>query len=228
MRLDTEIQGHVISGCLTVHCMVLEGSHSSICIYSGEGEEKQTEKKENKEGRINQSSYGIRSLVGYIRVIDTVSSCPFPFEHIPQQYEKRYLNRSPCDACSVKGAFGPRHLGCQVLRQALWKMEQRPLLHVFGHIHGGYGKEVVYWDPYQRAYEAIMGGESRWWKLCVLFYSWILRLFSLRLFFDRTAASRATALVNAATIGGVRDEKRREAICVDFQGRNNRFLSGCT
>jgi nucleoside phosphorylase len=37
---DTEIQGHVTSGRLTVHCMVLEGSHLSICIYSGEEEEK--------------------------------------------------------------------------------------------------------------------------------------------------------------------------------------------
>ncbi|KAL4738469.1 Metallo-dependent phosphatase-like protein [Aspergillus similis] len=103
------------------------------------------------------------------------------------------------------------HLGCRVLRQTLWEMEPRPLLHVFGHIHGGYGKEVVYWDPCQRAYEAIMDGESRWWSLCVLLYSWIRTLL-----FERTAADQATVMVNAAAIGGLRDEKRREAICVDI------------
>jgi hypothetical protein len=30
---DTEIQGHVTSGRLTVHCMVLEGSHLSIWVH---------------------------------------------------------------------------------------------------------------------------------------------------------------------------------------------------
>jgi hypothetical protein len=28
----------------------------------------------------SQSSYGIRFLVGYVRVVDTVSFCPSPFE----------------------------------------------------------------------------------------------------------------------------------------------------
>lgn len=32
----------------------------------------------------------------------------------------------------------------------------RPKLHVFGHIHSGHGREAVFWDEGQRAYERLM------------------------------------------------------------------------
>lgn len=31
----------------------------------------------------------------------------------------------------------------------------RPPLHVFGHVHWGAGRQVVFWDATQRAYEAL-------------------------------------------------------------------------
>ncbi|KAL4993237.1 hypothetical protein BDV10DRAFT_179499 [Aspergillus recurvatus] len=90
-------------------------------------------------------------------------------------------------------------------------MERQPLLHVFGHIHVGYGKEVVCWDSFQRAYEAVMDRKSRWLNFGVISYCWILSMF-----IGRTVPGRATVMVNASAIGGVRDNKRREAICVDI------------
>ncbi|KAL6228962.1 hypothetical protein BDW75DRAFT_250310 [Aspergillus navahoensis] len=108
-------------------------------------------------------------------------------------------------------------LGCQALRKALWDIERRPILHVFGHIHGGYGKEIVYWNSFQRAYEAVMEGNSRWLNLCVLIYNSILSMFT-----GCTATDRATVMVNAAAVGGIRDDKRREAICVDIYAGSNR------
>jgi hypothetical protein len=76
----------VISGGLTGHRLVLEGSHPLYVYIAGEQKSKNKEIKESIVDKIDcQSSYGIRSLLGYVGVVDTVSSCPFPFEHIPQQ-----------------------------------------------------------------------------------------------------------------------------------------------
>ncbi|OJJ05574.1 hypothetical protein ASPVEDRAFT_45081 [Aspergillus versicolor CBS 583.65] len=104
------------------------------------------------------------------------------------------------------------HFGCLLLRRTLWGMKQRPLLHVFGHIHGGYGKEVVLWDSFQRAYETVMDGESRGVGLMSLVYSWMMGWLTGW----GTKNEQATVMVNAAAVGGVRDEKRRDAVCVDI------------
>jgi hypothetical protein len=42
-------------------------------------------------------------------------------------------------------------LGCEFLLSEVWRV--KPRLHVFGHVHAGRGKEVVYWDDAQRAFE---------------------------------------------------------------------------
>ena len=46
-------------------------------------------------------------------------------------------------------------LGCSYLLRELWRI--KPKLHVFGHVHGGAGREVVRWDNVQRVYERAMG-----------------------------------------------------------------------
>jgi Icc-related predicted phosphoesterase len=105
-------------------------------------------------------------------------------------------------------------MGCEGLRNFLWRTGRKPLLHVFGHVHGGYGKEVVYWNGFQRAYEGLLDGRSafeRWfWLAMLLWYGFIGVLTGW------SDAGRKTIMVNAAAVGGVRDEKRREAICVDI------------
>lgn len=47
-------------------------------------------------------------------------------------------------------------------------MKQKPLLHVFRHIHGGHGKETAIWDSFQQACERVMDNESRWINLAKL------------------------------------------------------------
>jgi predicted phosphodiesterase len=100
--------------------------------------------------------------------------------------------------------------GCEFLREWLWSMRRRPLLHVFGHIHGAYGKETLYWDDVQRAYESIMDNEAKWMHLIILLWHALLLLIRPRDPYGRTV------MVNAAVVGGLRDEKRRDAICVDI------------
>lgn len=47
----------------------------------------------------------------------------------------------------------PVALGCKFLGQTVWKV--RPILHVFGHVHAGYGRESAFWDETQQVYERI-------------------------------------------------------------------------
>lgn len=103
--------------------------------------------------------------------------------------------------------------GCIGLLKALWKT--KPTLHVFGHIHGARGMEVVDWSDDQAAYESIVSGESGWWKLPVLVHGWIVK----RLYNGhekRKSRNTLTMLVNAASVTGARDEKVNEAIVVDI------------
>lgn len=47
----------------------------------------------------------------------------------------------------------PHGMGCQYLLREVW--EVRPKVHVFGHIHAGHGRESVFWDEGQKAYERV-------------------------------------------------------------------------
>lgn len=53
--------------------------------------------------------------------------------------------------CPPLGHLDLMKLGCVHLLHQLWRI--RPLLHVFGHIHEGYGQEWVVFDKLQKAYE---------------------------------------------------------------------------
>jgi len=93
--------------------------------------------------------------------------------------------------------------GCAALLQSLWQV--RPTLHVFGHIHSARGVECLTWNDAQAAYERICAGVSR--------YGDLLRLV---LGACRWSSSRSTTiLVNAASVGGLMDQKSFPAVVVD-------------
>lgn len=46
----------------------------------------------------------------------------------------------------------PSGLGCDFLLKEVWRVQ--PHLHIFGHVHAGRGREIVYWDHAQRAFES--------------------------------------------------------------------------
>jgi hypothetical protein len=50
-------------------------------------------------------------------------------------------------------------LGCAGLLDEIWRV--KPRLHVFGHAHWGHGKEAVYYDECQRAYESLMSRPAK-------------------------------------------------------------------
>ncbi|MCJ1412705.1 hypothetical protein MMC19_006803 [Ptychographa xylographoides] len=53
----------------------------------------------------------------------------------------------------------PAGLGCGYLLEELWRV--RPKVHVFGHVHAARGRENVFWDEGQRAYERLRANEGR-------------------------------------------------------------------
>lgn len=112
--------------------------------------------------------------------------------------------------------------GCPYLGMEIARV--RPQLVVFGHIHVGYGREDVRFDQARKLYEQIINFDSHEdeWNLvgwiilmqlamisvcnrlasCLLGRKWIL------------GGQRVTTLVNAAVVGGPKNELKNQAIVV--------------
>ena len=52
----------------------------------------------------------------------------------------------------------PLGLGCKFMLKEIWKV--RPKVHVFGHVHAGYGRQYVFWDTCQETFERLCSRES--------------------------------------------------------------------
>ena len=50
-------------------------------------------------------------------------------------------------------------LGCPGLLEEVWRV--RPRLHVFGHVHWGHGRESIYFDKCQKAFETLLARPYR-------------------------------------------------------------------
>ncbi|PQE22868.1 calcineurin-like phosphoesterase protein [Rutstroemia sp. NJR-2017a BBW] len=75
--------------------------------------------------------------------------------HLPPPWE----DRIPQETDILITHTPPRYhldinLGCAGLLNAIWRV--KPRLHVFGHVHSGHGREAVFWDAGQEAYERLM------------------------------------------------------------------------
>ncbi|KAK3900138.1 Metallo-dependent phosphatase-like protein [Staphylotrichum tortipilum] len=78
--------------------------------------------------------------------------------------EQAWKGRVPEETDVLITHTPPRHhldlsLGCPSLLDEVWRV--KPRLHVFGHVHHGHGREAVYYDECQRAYEALMSMPAR-------------------------------------------------------------------
>lgn len=99
--------------------------------------------------------------------------------------------------------------GCKFLLEALWKLEKKPRLHVFGHVHGGYGTEESRFDAVQRAYDDVIVSNGGFGRLLFLLYAFLSSIV-------RVEQRSSTLFVNAAMVGGLRDEKRRAPIIINM------------
>ncbi|OKL56300.1 hypothetical protein UA08_08552 [Talaromyces atroroseus] len=95
------------------------------------------------------------------------------------------------------------NLGCVHLLQEIWRV--RPHLHIFGHVHDGAGTEWLQFDLLQKLYEqTIISGGG------IFNVIQMAREF-LRSFFNSSTEAKCL-LVNAAMVGGLRDDQRRQPV----------------
>ncbi|EFW20669.1 hypothetical protein D8B26_002996 [Coccidioides posadasii str. Silveira] len=102
--------------------------------------------------------------------------------------------------------------GCESLLRELWRLRCRPGLHVFGHVHEGYGVEVGVFDGLQKVYEGVvMGRGNRVWGLIKMLGEFVKVW--VRMGWRRENVRR-TSFVNASIVGGLLDEESREPVIV--------------
>ncbi|KAI9745074.1 MAG: hypothetical protein M1818_001352 [Claussenomyces sp. TS43310] len=93
-------------------------------------------------------------------------------------------------------------LGCSCLLHELWTKRSRPPLHVFGHIHAGYGRKSILWDPFEMAHERAVSQNGTWLDVLRMILSLISRFRNIAL-----KETRGTVFVNAAVVGDFGDEE---------------------
>ncbi|KAG6003768.1 hypothetical protein E4U43_000872 [Claviceps pusilla] len=136
-----------------------------------------------------------------------------------QHWEKIWssLDKKP----QIIVTHGPPHLhldrrdfhraGCPYLADEMHRIRPRPRLWVFGHIHASYGREDVTLDDVQRLYEEVSRGWAGW--------GGILRMANMvlwaRVRARREDTKKVVTFVNAAVVGGPRNELQNEPITVD-------------
>ncbi|KAI1185628.1 Metallo-dependent phosphatase [Nemania serpens] len=96
-------------------------------------------------------------------------------------------------------------LGCNDLLRELWRVH--PILHVFGHVHEGYGHEQIQFDRLQDAYEGCIIDGGGFWNLLSAVYAFAHSLFG-------SPSAAVSQLVNASIVGGLRDDVRRVPVKV--------------
>lgn len=134
------------------------------------------------------------------------------------QYEKgidAFTGQVPDDVDILITHSAPRfHLdvagwGDENLLRQLWRV--RPRLHVFGHIHGGYGQEYLVYDRFEALFEEVCRGHAGIFALLhmlvLLIQAW---LFGCKL------QPQRTILVNASAVGGRVDEEVRKPVIVSL------------
>ncbi|KAI0011029.1 Metallo-dependent phosphatase [Xylariaceae sp. FL0662B] len=107
--------------------------------------------------------------------------------------------------CPPRAHLDLTTLGCPHLLRELWRVD--PVLHVFGHVHEGYGHEWIQFDTLQNAYERTILAGGGIWNLLGVLQAYILSLF-------RAPVKATCQLVNPSMVGGLRDDVRWQAIKV--------------
>lgn len=118
---------------------------------------------------------------------------------VPENTDILVTHRPPRFHLDVAG------YGDDNLLKELWRT--RPRLHVFGHVHEGYGKDFIAYDRFEVRYEDVCRGSAGFTTLMKM-------LGQLVWFRCSSRAVSGTVLVNAAAVGGLKDTERRSPLLV--------------
>ncbi|KAK8011232.1 rhamnogalacturonate lyase C [Apiospora arundinis] len=103
-------------------------------------------------------------IFGSSNIIGSDDSSTNAFQYDAADAHRIWKQAVPLDTDILVTHGPPKHhldigLGCPGLLEETWRV--KPKLHVFGHIHCGRGKQAVYWDDLQLAYENFLMKKSR-------------------------------------------------------------------
>ena len=110
-----------------------------------------------------------------------------------------------------------------VLRAGSWGLAREvarvaPRLVVCGHIHVGYGREDIVYDEARKVYEGILGGWRDWggllWMAVLVGWGIMMRMLGLQRRLGK--GPKATALVNAAVVGGSKNQLCNPPIVIEI------------
>lgn len=100
--------------------------------------------------------------------------------------------------------------GCEYLLQELWRVKDKGLkLAVFGHIHGSYGQETLYFDSVQRRFEESLMGRLGILRLLGMALMWLVTRSGIYL-----PSGQKVTLVNAAHKISDGSKKGREPVTI--------------
>lgn len=146
----------------------------------------------------------------------------FAFQYQPEKHP--WAGRVPIDTDVLVTHTPPRlhrdlGLGCPGLLEEVWRV--RPKLHVFGHVHCGWGQESVYFDECQRAYEMLMSSAPRGpildfipnrdWIACVKVLYYGLNAILFKYLMLGPGSNKASLMVNAGCMQGNTGKLREKA-----------------
>jgi predicted phosphohydrolase len=164
-----EIQEHVdwLNSFEHEEKIVIAGNHDSWC--DPRSRRKEDDGKEVNWGNLHYlqhssitlrfPKHGNRQLEFYgAPQIPACGGDDFAFQY--ERHEDIWFSAIPQSTDILITHTPPRHhldlptgLGCAHLLKEVWRV--RPKVHIFGHVHAGYGRENVFWDEGQNAYERV-------------------------------------------------------------------------
>ena len=109
--------------------------------------------------------------------------------------------------------YDGRTKGCPHLLRELWRLRKdkgKLKLVVFGHIHDGYGQEVLSFDARQRYFDGVMTGEKGWVAVVILMLIWCLGKIGM----IERRKEEGVRLVNTAHLVNDGSKKGREPVVV--------------
>lgn len=151
-----------------------------------------------------------------LRIYGSPMSCRhgnWAFQHSRSDGHKIWAGKVPQDTDILVTHGSPRahldllNLGCPSLLAEIWRV--KPRLHVFGHVHEGYGTENLDFSDVQSLFERTVICRGGIGNLICITWAAVTAWFA-------GPGKTQTILVNAAMVGGLRDNEKRMPIRIDL------------
>ncbi|KAF5017452.1 hypothetical protein F66182_10622 [Fusarium sp. NRRL 66182] len=159
--------------------------------------------------------------------IPNIGPKEFAFQYAEDKHP--WLSKVPPQTDILVTHCPPKHhldlgLGDSSLLREVWRV--KPRLHVFGHVHHGYGKESVFFDSFQQTYERLMSRPRRGlirdfipneaWLDYLCFLAQGVHSVAWKWLMSGPGSNNGSIMVNAAQMKGNSGKVKSRAIVVEI------------